>query len=206
MSRRRVVIALCAVVGAILGAVLGVVVAPQSSRYSASANVALLPAPDLTTVEASNFWEVLTRGQVTRTAAIVYGDPRWLPSAAKAANVAPGNLTLSAAALPETTMLSVTITADSAKAAESALTDTLNTATPDVTSLVAPYLVKILWPPQGNAVPVAAPGRLQVAAAAAFGGLLMGGGIGWLVARRRRDPDHAARHTQQVLDAGVPSR
>lgn len=206
MTRSLGVIALFAVVGAILGAALGAFVAPRPSKFSASANVALLPAPDLSTVEASNFWEVLTRGQVTRTAAIVYADPRWLPSAAKAANVSQDALTLSAAALPETTMLSVSVTANSAAAAESALTDILNTATPDVTSLVAPYFVKVLWPPQGSAVPVPTPGRLQVAAAGGLGGLLLGGGIGWFAMRRRNATAQNARHALQSLEEEKLSR
>ena len=139
---------------------------------------------------------MLTRGQVTRTAALVYDDPRWLPSAAKAANVSQRELTLTAAAVPETTMLVVTVTADSPGATEAALNDVLNAATANVTSLVQPYVVKVLWPPQGSAVRVPEPSRVQVGAAAALGGLLIGGGLGWFFWRRR---------TGAVAPAGRPS-
>ncbi len=206
MTKRRVVIAVVALIGAFIGALLGAFVAPQASRYTASANVALLPGPDLTTVEASNFWEVLTRGQVTRTAAIVYNDPRWLPSAAKAANVPQSKLTLAAAALPETTMLAVTVTAASPAAAEAGLQDVLTTATSDVTSLAAPYLVKVLWPPAGSAVRVPAPSRPQVAAAGALGGLLVGGGIGWFVLRRRPSPAALGEKHPEHIDEEILPR
>lgn len=206
MTRHRIVIAVLALVGALLGAALGFLLAPSASRYSASAKVAFLPAPDLTTVDAGNFWEVLTRGQVSRTGAIVYDDPRWLPSAAKAAKVAQDDLSLQAAALPETTMVVVTVQAGSADAAESALNDVLTTATREVTALVVPYSVKVLWPPEGNADPVPAPSHLQVAAAGALGGLLVGAAAGWLVGRTRRQEPAASRGVGEAVDKEVQPR
>lgn len=206
MTKRRVVIAAIALVGAVLGALLGFLVAPQSSRYTMSADVALLPAPNLTTAEASNFWEVLTRGQITRTAAIVYADQRWLSSAAKAANVPQGDLTLTAAALPETTVLTVTVTGPSSAATESALNDVLATATREVSSVSAPFLVKVLFPQEGSATKVATPGRKQVAAAGFVAGLLAGGGIGWFVARRRVAPATAPAHPPALVDDDTLAR
>jgi len=201
MTKGRIMIAVLALIGAVVGAGVGALAAPGTSRYVAEANVAFLPAPELTMVEASDFWEVLTRGQVTRTAAIVYDDPRWLPAAAEAAKVPGSDLTLTAAALPETTILKVTVTAGSAQAAESALNNVLTTATPEVSSLASPYFVKVMWPPQGSASPAPSPGRTQVAGAGALAGLLAGGGLGWLLSRRRRatqtpndDPDSFAGH------------
>jgi hypothetical protein len=185
MTKHRRTIAFFALVGAVLGAALGFLLAPQSRWYQASANVALLPGADLTTEQSSAFWEVLTRGQVSRTAAVLYNDPRWVPSAANAAKVPPADLSLSAAALPDTTIVVVTVVAHSAAAAEAGLNDVLNKATPDVTSLAVPYAVKVLWPPENNALPLPSPRKSQVAAAVALGGLLIGGGAGWLFARSR---------------------
>ncbi len=199
MTKSRILIAVLALIGAVLGAGIGAVAAPGASRYIASANVALLPAPELTMVEASDFWEVLTRGQVTRTAAIVYGDQRWLSPAADAAKVPRDDLTLSAAALPETTILTVTVTAGSAAAAEAALNKVLETATPEVSSLAAPYFVKVLWPPEGSARPEPSPGRMQVAAAGGLAGLLAGAGLGWFVSRRRRADETPGRHGHRPL-------
>ena len=208
MTKHRIVIAVAALVGAALGAVLGLFAVPHTSRYTASANIAMLPAADLTTVEASNFWEVLTRGQVSRTAAVVYADPRWLPSAANAAKVQQSELTLDAAALPETTVLTVTVTADSSSAAEAAINGVLTTATPEVTSLVAPYAVKVMWPPKGSATPVPAPSRAQLAAAGTLGGLLVGGGgVGWFVTRRRSRSSSVDEHwSDSVNDEVQPTQ
>lgn len=197
MTKRRILIALPALVGAILGALLAVLAVPAASRYSASANVALLPAAGLTTAEASSFWEVLTRGQVTRTAALVYDDPRWLSPAADAAKVSRGELAMTAAALPDTTILTVTVTGPSPEAAETALGSVLTTATPEAASLATPFDVKVLWPQQNSAYPEPAAGRKQVAAAGAFGGLLVGGGVGWVLARRRRAEVPGGRHHEE---------
>ncbi|QZT62293.1 hypothetical protein [Mycolicibacterium austroafricanum] len=204
MTKRRMLIAVLAVLGAVLGAGIGALAAAAPSRYSASANVAFLPSPNLTTVESSNFWEVLTRGQVTRTAAIVYDDPRWLTQAADAAEVPRDDLTLEAVALPETTMLTVTVSARSAGAAEAALNNVLTTATPEVTSLVAPYFVKVLWPPESSAKAVPAPGWLQLAVGGALGGFLIGAGIGWLVQRRRGDAGSAGKHSDGSTHGAPP--
>lgn len=194
MTKRRIIVAVLAVLGAVLGAALGAAAAPSSSRYMVTANVALLPAPELTSEDASSYWEVLTRGQITRTAAIIYDDPRWLSQAAEDAGVSQEDLTLTAAALPDTTMLSVTVSASSADAAEAALNTVLVTATPEVSSLAAPFFVKVLWPPDNSAWTEPAPSRAQVAAAGAVGGLLLGAGIGWFLQRRRLSAESSGRH------------
>lgn len=188
MTKRRIIISGFALVGTVLGVVFGALTAPTAERYTASVNVAMIPAPTLTTVEASSFWEVLTRGQISRTAAIVYEDPRWLASAAKAANVRQSDLTLTASALPDTSVIAVTVTASSPAAAEAGLSDVLMTAAPEVAAVTAPFLAKVLSPTQGAAQPVPLPNRSQVAAAGALAGLLAGGSIGWYVLRRRSGP------------------
>ncbi|WP_133148005.1 hypothetical protein [Mycobacterium lehmannii] len=185
MIKRRFVILLFALIGAVLGAAFGALAAPTSQRYTASVNVALTPGPDLTTAESSSFWEVLTRGQISRTAAIVYEDSRWLTSAAKAANVRQSELTLSANALPDTSVLSVSVTANSSAAAEAALSDVLTTASAEVASVTAPFLAKTLSPTEGSARRVPVPGKAQFAAAGALAGLLGGGSVGWYFLRRR---------------------
>ncbi len=190
MTKRRLVVLLFAFAGAFIGAILGALATPQSSRYEAWVNVVLVPPPDMSSAEASSFWEVLTNGQISRTAAIIYYDDRWLPSAASTAKVPQSELTLAAYAQPETTLLTVVAEANSSAAAESALNDVLTTATPEVSSVLAPYFVKVLRPVHGGAVP--GPGKTQFAAAGAFGGLLVCGGLGWFLLLRPRsqgDPE-----------------
>ena len=204
MSKRRIIICVFAAIGAFAGIVLGALAAPANDRYEVSAKVALVPPPDLSTAEASSFWEVLTRGQISRTAAILYSDSRWLSSAANAAKIPRGELLVTAAALPETSMLTVTAQANSAAAAQAALNDVLTTATPEVSSLAAPYFVKVIWPPKDSAYPLPAPGKKQFAAAGALGGLLVGGGVGVLFPRWRRrraelDDHPAARMDEATL-------
>lgn len=182
----RFAIPALALIGALLGAAFGFLLTPDAGRYKASAEVAFLPAANLTIVEASNFWEVLTRGQVSRTAAVVYEDPRWLPSAANAAKVSPSELTLSAAAVPDTTLVTVSVQAPSAGTAEAALNDVLTTATAEVASIASPYAVRVLWPPENSAAPLALPGPTQIMAAGALAGGLVGGAAGWYLIRRVR--------------------
>ncbi|MCH9666378.1 MAG: hypothetical protein K0U76_00500 [Actinomycetia bacterium] len=184
MNKRRLAVLLFALAGTVVGAVLGVFATPHSNRYEAWVNVVLVPPPDMSSAEASSFWEVLTNGQISRTAAIIYYDDRWLPSAASSANTPQSELTLAAYAQPETTLLTVVVEANSSAAAESALNDVLTTATPEVSSVLAPYFVKVLRPPRGGPVP--SPDKAQFAAAGALGGLLAGGGVGWLYVRWRR--------------------
>ncbi len=207
MTRYRVAISVFALVGAVLGAALGFLLAPHPNRYTATANVAFVPAPNLTTAEASSFWEVLTRGQVSRTGAVIYDDPRWLPSAANAAKTRPSELSLTAAALSETTMVAITVVANSPAAAESALNDVLTNATPEVTALVAPFVVTVIWPPKDNAAPVPVPANRQVAAAGGLGGLLAGTALGWYIVRRRNGVATGKFGQGEILDqeARLPS-
>lgn len=204
MTKRRLAIALFAVVGAFIGAVFGVLMTPNTVRYGAWADVVLVPPPELSSAEASSFWEVLTGGQISRTAAIIYGDARWLPPAAAAAGVPQRALDVEAYALPETTMLVVTAQADSQAAADSALDSVLTTATPEVSSVLSPYFVKVLWPRQDD--PITGPGKKQFAAAGALGGLLVCGGLGWLLVRRRFGPAAGDNTSSELLDEGPPSR
>lgn len=202
MTKQRRTIAAFAVIGALIGAALGFLLAPRSHLYEASANVALLPAPNLTTEQSSAFWEVLTRGQVPRTAAVLYNDERWLPSAANAAKVKRNEISVGAAALPDTTIVNIAVYSTSAAAAEAGLNDILNQATPDVAALAEPFAVKVLWPPKGNAVPLPGPRRSQFGAAAGLGGLLVGAGIGWFVVRSRG----GRNGTRNTGGKGVPPR
>jgi hypothetical protein len=185
MNKRRLFIIVLALIGAVVGAGLAIAATPKSTRYEIEAQVALVPAPDLTLAEASGFWEVLTRGQMTRTAAILYQDWKWLPAAAEDAKVPYGSITLTAAALPETTLLTVTVTADTKDAARTALTSILNNATPEVASMVQPYFVKILWPRDDAAHLLPGPDSTQLAAGGGLGGLLLGGAAGYFLARSR---------------------
>jgi hypothetical protein len=179
------IVAICAVIGLVVGAVGGALF-PVSTTYRATAQVALVPGPNLTTADASAYWEVLTQGQVSRTAAAVFSDPRWGAGAASAAGVAESSLTLTAGAVPDTTMVSITADAPSAHAAQAAVADLLAKATPEVTAVSAPFQVRVVSPPNGASAMTTS--RTQLILAGALGGLIFGAAVGmgvtWL--RRRR--------------------
>lgn len=198
MTKPRTGIAMFALIGAALGAGLGVFAAPTADRYKVTTDVALIPSPTLTTEETSSFWDILTRGQVSRTAALIYQDSRWLNSAARATDVSRSELTLEAAALPETTLVMVEVSANSPEVAEAALDHVLTTAAPEVAAVTTPFLAKVLWPPQDSAYLVSTPGRTQFAAAGALAGLLGGGSIGWY--RRRRSGQQVVDHSDDGAD------
>jgi hypothetical protein len=159
---------------------------PVSTTYRATAQVALVPGTNLATADATAYWEVLTQGQVSRTAAAVFSDPRWFASAASVAGVAESNLMLTAGAVPDTTMVSITADAPSAFAAQAAVSDLLAKATPEVTAVSAPFQVRVVSPPDGAFAVTTS--RIQLILAGALGGLIFGAAVGigvaWLRSRR----------------------
>jgi len=179
------VAAICAAIGLVAGAVVGLLM-PISTTYHATAQIAMIPGTNLTTADASGFWDVLTQGQIPRTAAAIYSDPRWVASAASAAGVDPAELSLTAGALPETTMVSITADAPTAHAAEAAVADLLAKAGPEVTAVLAPFQVRVVSPPNGASAVTTS--RKQLMLAGALGGLMLGAiagiGVRWLRSRR----------------------
>lgn len=177
-------VATAAVVGALIGGVAGMLI-PLTTHYQAAAQIAMVPGADLTTADASAYWEVLTQGQVSRTAATVFSDPRWKPSAVSASGVDDSEITLTAGAIPDTTMVSITADGPSAHAVQAALSDLLDKAMPEVTAVSAPFTARIVSQPinvTGTSVP-----RVQAELAGAVGGLVIGAaaGIGFSWLRRR---------------------
>lgn len=182
---RWLLITLCAAIGIGIGAAAANALAPDHTRYRASATVSLLPAPDLSITDASAFWEVLSGGQINRTLAIVYGQQaRWLPAAATAADVPQWALTLTAVAVPESAMATVTVEGPSAAASTSALKSVLAQAQPQAAELSVPFIIRVI-DPDADAVKVGAPSRQQLVAAGALGGGIAGVGLAWLILRLR---------------------
>jgi len=193
------IVAIFAFVGLVAGAGVGLLI-PLSTTYQAKAQVALVPGTDLTTAEASAYWEVLDQNQVPRTAATVFNDERWLPSAVAAAGVDAGALTLTAGAIPDTTLVSITADGPSARSVQAAVSDLLDKATPEVSAVSAPFQVRVVSQPD-HATATTTP-RLQPVLAGALAGLLLGAviglGFGWL---RTRGQGGTARRTDKVTAA-----
>ncbi|WP_267615680.1 YveK family protein [Gordonia bronchialis] len=202
LARVRPMVLIGAVVGALLGALIVIALTPDSTRYQASADVALLPAPNLNTADSASFWEVLTSGQVSKTAAIVYQDAdRWLGPAAQAAGVDPSELSLTAAEVPGTSIVRVTVEGPTGTAASTALEDVLRTADPQVAKVTAPFVVNVLWPAPDNAEQIAGISTTQVLVAGLFGGAIVGAGVGLLIATWAR---RQARSTASPAGSKFP--
>jgi len=203
MSRPRIVIAIAAIAGAIVGAVLGVFAAPHPTHFTATATVVMSPDPAKSGGDVTAFWSVLDRGQITRQAAALLKDPRWLPEAAAAADVPQSDLSLDAYMLAETMILKVTVTSTSLKSADAALNEVLRVATPSVEQRVEPFTIGVMWPPEGNAQPLPVPSASQVGAAGAlWGGLISAA----LAAAFRRWKRHKQHDSVRVQGSRNPSR
>ncbi|KUI46201.1 hypothetical protein AU198_18485 [Mycobacterium sp. GA-1199] len=182
-GRRWLVAALCAVIGMVAGILIAYVLLGHSKRYAAQASLAMLPASYIPTSEAAQYWDVLNHGQATRSAAIVFGQSNWLQPAAAAANVPVSELTLSAGAVRDTTLIEVSVEASSPEAAEAALSSVLSDAGGPATAVAGPFRLEVVRQPAGSAQALG-PGSLQTYGAAGLVGLALGAGVGLLVGRR----------------------
>lgn len=171
------VMAVAAGLGLFLGLLAAFVLSGQT-RYTASATVAMLPGPKVGDDALANYWEVLNRGQATRTAATVIGQSRWL-------DVIGANgqeLTLSAGALPDTTLIDVEVQADSAAAARKALKGVLDASLPTAAKSSGPFALNVVSSTDAN-ITTQSPGRTQLLAVLGASGALAGGGLGLLWVR-----------------------
>ena len=187
--RAWLIVAVFATIGLGLGMLGASVWNSRGERFTAEATVAMLPAQDVSASEASNLWEVLNRGQATRTAAVVLGDAKWLDGAASASGEPKSDLSVSAGAIPDTTLITVTMKANSAKAAEVALQEVLDNAMGTAATVSGPFGLQVVASPSGTAHSMRA-NPVRMLAAFGIAGLLVGAGCGVLVNRsvRLRSP------------------
>lgn len=163
--------------GALVAAAITLVVATVSSHnHRAQMELAMLPSGALTPQEVPSFWEALSQGQVTRTAAEVFGQRRWVPAAAAAAGVPASSLVLGAGVVPNTTLIRVTMEAGSASAAERALTAEVQQAQPLAQQVSGPFTIVIIQGAEGTAIPIGPPVK-QLVIVLAAGGFLVAAGI-----------------------------
>lgn len=185
-----------ALAGLLVGVLVAVLVTSSPPRYRAAATLALLPGPQLAAQELPDYWEVLSRGQATRTSALVLGQPRWLAAAALESGEPVDRLTLAAGAIPDTSLISVTMEADTSRAAELALRSVIQGGSGEAAAVSGPFALNVVSDPEGSAVSLA-PNELPVLVAGGLAGLLIGAGAGLVVGRavagrRARRPGAAA--------------
>lgn len=184
-----------AAVGLLAGVLAAAVFTGRGERFTATATLAMLPGADVPLDQASNFWEVLNRGQATRSAAIVLGNDQWLDAAASTAGVHKSELTLAAGALPDTTLITVTMQANSAKAADTALESVLTSSSDLAATVSGPFKLESINSPDGSARSMS-PDRVQIVGALGLAGLSIGAGAGLLISRAAR-----GRSTRRTDDA-----
>ena len=180
LGRMGLIATALALIGLMAGILVAYLLNGQGERHIAQATLAMLPGPEVAAAETPEFWEVLNAGQATRSAAIVLTDSRWLDSAALAAGVPKSTLTLTAGPIPQTTLITVTVKANSAGAAGAALGSVLNDAVGLAESVSGPFRLQTVTPP---AVQSSAPKIIQTFAALGIAGLLIGAGAGVLISR-----------------------
>jgi hypothetical protein len=186
LARTWLFVTILATLGLVMGVVMADALSGREKRFTAQATLAMLPERNIPLEQVSSFWEVLNRGQATASAAIVLKDGRWLDSAAAAAGVPKSELTLSAGAIPDTTLITVTMKAQSARAAEAALDSVLADAVRPAAEIAGPFRLETVVPPDGSATAMA-PTPIQMFGALGIAGLLVGAGAGLLVSRFIRE-------------------
>jgi hypothetical protein len=177
------------VAAGILGAVLAsglalLIMSTSAPSYRAESEVAILPSATIPPDQIPDFWEALSRGQVARTSAEVLGQPQWLADAARTVGRPPSALSLTSGVIPDTTLIKLTLEADSAPVAERALRVVIERGSPLASLASGPFVLVTIQEPEGTATPVGAVlGQLLPLAAVA--GLLVGVGIALLISRGR---------------------
>lgn len=179
---RRLVVTL-AIIGLLIGG-LTAFFTLREGRFTAQATLAMLPGPDVPPQEALAFWEVLNRGQATRTAALTLQDPRWLALMSEATNVPASEFALSAGAIPDTTLIEISVQASSAWAAERGLGTVLADGVAYAARVSGPFAIEV-GSVEYDQVSSLTPGLVQQVGAFAIAGLLIGAGAGFLIGRSR---------------------
>lgn len=196
-GRRWLIAVVFAVIGMLIGLAIGFVLLGQSKRFAAQTTLAMLPASYIPTSEAAQFWEVLNNGQATRSAAIVLGQGTWLHTAAAAAGVPASELSLTAGPIRDTTLIEVTLEANSPQTAEAALSSVLSDALGPAIAVSGPFRLEVVKPPAGSAQSLG-PSAVQTYGTAGIAGLALGLGAALLASRwaDHRTPDYSdsARH------------
>lgn len=194
-ARTRLLVATLAISGLLVGG-LTAFLTSRHERFSAQATLAMLPGPEVPPEAALGFWEVLNRGQATRTAAMTLEDPRWSGAMSQETGILASEFTLSAAAIPETTLIEVSLQTSSAWAAERGLRTVITDGVPFAEKVSGPFTIETVSVEYARAL---SPSLIQQIGAFGLAGLLIGAGAGFLISRAAQGaeagPDNQAKPT-----------
>ena len=182
LGRTRLVVAALATSGLLLGLIVAHLLTTGEQRYLAQATLAMVPAQDVKPDVAIQFWEVLNRGQATRTAALALEDDRWRASAASATGVPEDGITLRASAITDTTLISVEVEAPTSWSAATALDTVLKDGSAYAATISGPFRLETITA-TGSSAEALTPNRFQTLGVLGVAGLLVGAGGGALISR-----------------------
>lgn len=154
-------------------------VAFASSRptgFQAEVRLVVLPAADLDPDTTTAYYETLSRGQIVGTFAEVLQLERFAAAAADGLGLAPAEreaIGLRAVVIPESAMISLTVSGDSATVAESVADTVVDEASDYVQDLAQGYELEVVSPAVGTATPTGLSG-LQYAAVMTIAALVIG--------------------------------
>jgi capsular polysaccharide biosynthesis protein len=132
-----------------VGAVFAMSRAPE---WTAETKLLVGPGERADPTNISAYYETLSRGQVTATAAEIIGEPRFLRSAVRQMPVEDvGAATARVTVVPGTSLVSVSVTARMPGTAEALADDIARESTPTVSRLLAPYAATSLGSATGSA-------------------------------------------------------
>jgi hypothetical protein len=184
-TRAVVTVVLVGLIGGLIALAAGVFLARSDTpRFRAELELAVVPGPTVPPEQLPVLWEVLATGQAPRIVAEVLGQQQWLTPAAEAAKVDEDTLRITAGVVPGTTLVVVGGEAQTAHAAETAVTAVVSAATSLAQSASGPFVLQVLQSAQGTAMSQATP-DWQVITVSGLAGLIAGAGGALLFVGRR---------------------
>jgi len=154
-------------------------VAFASSRptgFQAEVRLVVLPGAGLDPATTTAYYETLSRGQIVGTFAEVLQLERFAAAAADGLGLSPaerGEIDLRAVVIPESAMISLTVSGDSAPVAESVADAVVGEASEYVQDLAQGYELEVVSPAAGTATPTGLSG-LQYAVVMTSAALVIG--------------------------------
>ncbi|MFN3599991.1 MAG: hypothetical protein ACK4M5_15490 [Dietzia cercidiphylli] len=185
--RRAWIVAVTTLIGALAGVGVGAVWTGDAARYESTATVAIVPFPGLPEDLSADFWQVLSEGQVVRTAAMIYSNGEWAAAAAEELGVPGEEVELSASALVDTTLVRVSVVSGSSATSDAALAMVLGSAGTAAADILQPFVISEASVQPAEEARSGA--TLQLIGAATVSGALVGAGTGLVLAGIRRRDD-----------------
>lgn len=187
----RILVALvCLLVGAALAGATYTVGSSRPAQWTSEPQLLISPDSDLDPAATTSFYEALSRGQITATAAAITGQRAVLDQALDRADLTSSGVTVNVSVVPETTVLKVSVSAPRAEDAQRVASEVVAESVDRLEALIPSYDVT----PLTSQVPAAtSTGATEIEVYAATAAVGVGAAVALYVAlislsrgRRRR--------------------